>query len=150
MRVDISNQRHDRTGWANFLNRCKGTVSTEAGSWFLELDDATVDAIRRRTREQVGGVEIADDSMLLKLAYRCPAPLRKVAARLYRAVGGRFEYQTVAKEAESYDSIHAQFFAGKPRAPVYGKCISSRHFDAVGTKTLPDHVSRSVQRHSGG
>jgi hypothetical protein len=135
MRVDISNQRHDRTGWANFLNRCKGTVSTEAGSWFLERDDATVNAIRRRTREQVGGVEIADDSMLLKLGYRSPAPLRKVAARLYRAVGGRFEYQTVAKEVESYNSIHAQFFAGKPRAPVYGKCISSRHFDAVGTKT---------------
>jgi hypothetical protein len=135
MRVDISNQRHDRAGWANFLNRCKGTVSTEAGSWFLERDDATVNAIRRRTREQIGGIEIADDSMLLKLAYRFPAPLRKMTARLYRAVGGRFEYQTVAQEAESYDSIHARFFAGKPRAPVYGKCISSRHFDAVGTKT---------------
>ena len=135
MRVDISNQRHDRTGWANFLNHCKGTISTEAGSWFLERDDATVNAIRRRTREQVGGVEIADDSVLLKFAYRSPASLRKLAARLYRAVGGHFEYQTVADEAISYATIHAQFFAGKPKAPVYGKCISSRHFDAVGTKT---------------
>src|SRR5215831_21177000 len=50
MRVDISNQRHDRPGWASFLNHCKGTVSTEAGSWFLERDDETVNAIRRRTR----------------------------------------------------------------------------------------------------
>jgi Glycosyl transferases group 1 len=135
IRVDISHQRHDRPGWANFLNRCKGTVSTEAGSWFLERDDATVNAIRRRTREQVGGVEISDDSMLLKLAYRLPASLRKLAARLYGAAGGHFEYQTVAEEVIPYETIHAQYFAGKPKAPVYGKCISSRHFDAVGTKT---------------
>src|SRR5262245_4802265 len=135
MTVDISNQRHDRRGWATFLNHCKGTVSTEAGSWFLERDDTTVNAIRRWAREQVGGIEIADDSMLLKFAYRSPASFRKLAARLYRAVGGQFEYQTVAEEAISYETIHAQFFAGKPKAQVYGKCISSRHFDAVGTKT---------------
>jgi hypothetical protein len=135
MRIDISHQRHDRTGWANFLNHCKGTISTEAGSWFLERDDATVNAIRRRTREQVSGVEIADDSVLLKFAYRWPASLRKLAARFYRAMGGHFEYQTVAEEVISYETIHAQFFAGKPKAPVYGKCVSSRHFDAVGTKT---------------
>ena len=27
------------------------------------------------------------------------------------------------------------FFARRERTPVYGKCISSRHFDAIGTKT---------------
>lgn len=46
LRVDISDSRFTRDGWAVFLNRCKSTVSTEAGTWFLERDDATVNAIR--------------------------------------------------------------------------------------------------------
>ena len=58
--VDISNQRHSRAGWAEFLNRCKGTVATEAGSWFLERDDTTVNAIRDFMRGQVRGIEIAE------------------------------------------------------------------------------------------
>ena len=45
MKINISNDRFNRSGWANFLNLCKGTVSTEAGSWFLEKDDATVEAV---------------------------------------------------------------------------------------------------------
>ena len=61
MSVDISNQRLNRQEWAEFLNRCKGTVSTEAGSWFVERDDATVNAIRRQASMQNSGVEIAND-----------------------------------------------------------------------------------------
>src|SRR6202030_776562 len=41
--VDISHEKLARSEWAKFLNRCKGTVSTESGSWFLERDDATVE-----------------------------------------------------------------------------------------------------------
>ena len=41
----------------------------------------------------------------------------------------------MAEEPLSYEDIYARFFADKPRAPVYSKCISSRHFDAIGTKT---------------
>jgi spore maturation protein CgeB len=35
----------------------------------------------------------------------------------------------------SFAEIEARFFAGRPRCPVYSKCISSRHFDAAGTGT---------------
>ena len=31
--------------------------------------------------------------------------------------------------------IFDKFFAGRQRPAFYGKCISSRHFDAAGTKT---------------
>ena len=37
--------------------------------------------------------------------------------------------------AVSFADIEARFFAGRPRCPVYSKCISSRHFDAAGTGT---------------
>ena len=42
----MSDERLDRKGWANYLNQCKATVATEAASWFLERDDATVNSIR--------------------------------------------------------------------------------------------------------
>jgi spore maturation protein CgeB len=35
----------------------------------------------------------------------------------------------------SFADIETRFFAGRPRCPVYSKCISSRHFDAAGTGT---------------
>ena len=44
--VDISTRKLVRKNWAAFLNRCKGTVGSEAGSWYLDRDDATVEGIR--------------------------------------------------------------------------------------------------------
>ena len=32
--------------------------------------------------------------------------------------------------------IYERFFLNTPKCPAYSKCISSRHFDAIGTKTL--------------
>lgn len=132
--IDISNQRFNRAGWTAFLNRCKGTVSTEAGSWYLERDDATVSAVRKFIREQSGGLEIAHDSKLLRVGFALPRPLRRLASRAFRAIGGRYEHQPVLRPQQEQD-IHRIFFAHKPRPPIYGKCISSRHFDAAGTKT---------------
>ena len=51
LKVDISDTRLDRGGWSEFLNQCRGTIATELGSWFLERDDATVEAIRVHVRE---------------------------------------------------------------------------------------------------
>jgi Glycosyl transferases group 1 len=133
MKVDISNARFNRSGWANFLNLCKGTVSTEAGSWFLEKDDATVEAIRHYVHEHANGIVIANDSKLWKLAHAVPLWLRRGAKRALSAFDVR--YETLVNEAQSYADIHARFFKKKPRPPVYGKCISSRHFEAIGTKT---------------
>ena len=56
IKIDVSNNRLNRSGWADFLNLCKGTVSTEAGSWFIEHDDATVEAIRRYVHQRSGGI----------------------------------------------------------------------------------------------
>jgi hypothetical protein len=132
--TDISHQRFDRAGWVAFLNRCKGTVSTEAGSWFIERDDATVDAIRKYLREYSSGIAIANDSELLKLIRRLPPRLRQAAVGLARAVGIRHEHEAHV-DPHCYAGIQKRFFEGRPRPQIYGKCISSRHFDAIGTKT---------------
>ena len=134
IKVDISDDRLDRAGWSEFLNDCRGTVSTESGSWFLERDDATVDAIRAYVRGQPGqGFVIANDSVLRKLGHKLPGGIRSLLRRLLRA--GPIRHEALVNEQLSFDDIHRRFFAGRPRAAVYGKCISSRHFDALGTKT---------------
>jgi hypothetical protein len=133
LRTDISNERFNREGWANFLSLCKGTVTTEAGSWFIEKDDATVEAIRRYVRSDSSGILVGHDSNLLTLAQKLPRWLRPAVKKVVHVLG--FRHETVVNEARPLDDIHARFFAGKPRAPVYGKAMSSRHFEAVGTKT---------------
>ena len=129
-----TDDRFERAGWAAFLNRCKGTVSTEAGSWYIERDDATVTAIRAYFAGQRKGLVVAGDSPLRRLAHRLPYGFKAWLKRLMRA--GPLRYEAAADEAMDWAEIEARFFADRPRCPAYGKCISSRHFDAIGTKTL--------------
>jgi hypothetical protein len=128
-------QRFDREGWAAFLDRCKATVATEAGSWFLERDDATVLAIRDHLARNGGrGFVIRADSPLQDLARRLPYQIKALARRLLRS--GPIRHEALTAEAADFAEIHARFFAARARAPVYAKCISSRHFDAIGTRTV--------------
>jgi len=133
--VDISTGRLERNGWAQFLNNCKGTVSSEAGSWFLERDDATVEAIRAWTAERFKGrgVMIANDSPLRRLGHKLPwwmrAALRKLLSR------GVVRHESTLNEELPASEIFDRFFKPRKRPDIYSKCISSRHFDAIGTGT---------------
>jgi hypothetical protein len=132
--VDLSNERYNRHGWAEFLNRCRGTVSTEAGSWFLERDDSTVMAIRSYIRNRgAGSIVVRGDSILGRIGSKLPWALRKPLRKMMSH--GVLMHESVLTEQSDFPSIHERFFAGRPRPPVYGKCISSRHFDAIGTRT---------------
>lgn len=127
-------QRFGREGWAAFLDRCKATISTEAGSWYVERDDATVLAIRDYLAHKSGGFVIRADSPLRTLAHRMPYGLKALARRILRA--GPIRHEALTAEQADFVEIYDKFFAGKPRAPAYTKCISSRHFDAIGTRTV--------------
>ena len=134
--VDIGTQRFARAEWAAFLNRCRGTVSSEAGSWHLECDDATVEAIRAYVtrRYSAKGFTIANDSPLRRLGHKLPWPIRSALRQIMRR--GPIRHEAAVNENVPFDEIFERFFAGKPRCPVYSKCISSRHFDAIGTGTV--------------
>jgi spore maturation protein CgeB len=132
--LDLSTEaRYDRAGWAAFLNRCKATISSEAGSWYLERDDATVLAIRDYAARESGWV-LRADSPLQHLARHLPYGVKAILRRFLRNTMLRHE----ALDAERLDfaEVNRRFFADRPRASVYSKCISSRHFDAIGCKTL--------------
>jgi len=131
--VDISDVRYDRAGWAAFLDRCKGTVATEAGSWYLERDDATVNEIRRHLLDEARGLVIPNDSPLRVLGHKLPWSLRAFLRKALRTWPLRHE--SALNEQASHENIYNRFFPGRQKPPVYGKCISSRHFDAIGTRT---------------
>jgi hypothetical protein len=134
LNVDISDSRFDRSGWADFLGRSKGTVATEAGTWYLERDDATVNGIRDFVLARSGrGIVIRNDSMLRTIGHKLPWWARALARRLLRH--GPVRHEALVNESADAREIHERFFAVRPRPAIHGKCISSRHFDAAGTKT---------------
>ncbi len=135
--VDVSTtERLDRQGWCNFLNRCKGTFSNEAGSFYLERDDRTVNEIRSYVlakEKDRAGIVIANDSPLRRFGHRLPWQI-KVALRPILS-RGPVRHEMLINETLDFEEIYARFYRDRPHAPVYAKAISSRHFDAIGTQT---------------
>lgn len=121
--------------WAAFLTSCKGTVATEAGTSYLEKDDRTVNRIADHLARR-------DPTLLLHgLEKRVAHPwLRR---RVSTVAQGLTALLTRRGWAPSVDAIYERadlaelrerFFRHHP-ASLDGKCISSRHFEAIGTKT---------------
>ena len=73
LRVDIdTGNRLDRSGWARFLNDCRGKIGTEAGSWYLEHDDRAVLEIRDFLRRRAGRGALRADGSIHALGRRLP------------------------------------------------------------------------------
>jgi hypothetical protein len=134
LRTDIGSERLNRADWAKFLNRCRGTLATEAGSWYLQRDDALVRDVSAHYAK--GGLLTLSSNhvALRRLAHRLPWRVRELLLRWLSR--GPLRYQATALSDVPEQEILERFFAQAPRAPVYGKCISSRHFDAIGTGTV--------------
>lgn len=131
--VDISTDRLDRHGWARFLNSCRATVSSEASGWYLERDDATVLAIQQYAREQSrGSVVISSTGLARRIGHRTPWWVRRSARRLLSRGPLRFDDSTL--ELLDDNDVQARFF-DRPKPDFYAKCVSSRHFDAIGAGT---------------
>jgi hypothetical protein len=134
LNVEVSDQRLDRKGWADYLNQCKATIATEAGSWYLERDDATVNAIRdyvlaKRTK----GLVLRNDSALRRFGHLLPWWMKSIMRGAMR--NGPIQHEALINEQLDPKEIFDRFFTGQQRPRIYSKCISSRHFDAAGTKT---------------
>lgn len=134
LRVDVGADRFDRDGWAAFLNRCKATVATEAGTSYLQRDDAIVREVQRFLRERFPGtLEIPASSPLRRAYHRLPAPVRH---SIRSALGAKVVDEAGLHIEELRDEIQRRFFRSAVGEHIDGKCISSRHFDAIGTRTL--------------
>jgi hypothetical protein len=134
LRVDVTNgARFNRSGWASYLNDCRGTIGSEAGTWFLERDDRTALAIRDYLNARAGGARLRADSAMHRALRRLPYPVKEALKRALNVLPLRHE--AVDDDKIDFAAVEARFFAGRPHCPAYSKCISSRHFDAAGTGT---------------
>jgi hypothetical protein len=132
--VDISeDKRLGRRQWSKFLADCRGTISTETGSWYLERDDVLMTRIREYFKSKRTGIVISNDGGLRRLARHLPSPVKAALwPMLHR---GPIGFEVFDDLATPFEDLDQRFFREAKRSPVYSKAISSRHFDAIGTKT---------------
>ena len=134
LKVDISeDKRLGRAEWADFLGQCRGTVSTEAGSWFIAPNDEFIGRIAAYLRERHTGLVISNDSWLRRAARHLPSPVKSLLWAVTKH--GPVKFEVTNDNAVPFDELYERFFRDTPRPSAYGKAISSRHFDAIGTKT---------------
>lgn len=138
LKVDLGineNHRFNRTGWTQFLNQCKATISTEAGSFYLEKDDQLVNRIVSYLGKETQSFILPNESSWARKTYQKILP-NFLRAIIRKSFAKRLIEKDRLGENDNFSEIWEKFFKNKDKAPVYSKCISSRHFDAVGTKTL--------------
>lgn len=134
LNIDLSTtNRLDRAGWSAFLNDCRFTVATEAGSSHLQRDDVLALQIRAYIDQRRKGIVIRPNSLLRGTARRIPWALREKLYRLLPYI--RIAHEALETDADLQNEIIDRFFAHLPPATHHGGCISSRHFDAMGCGT---------------
>ncbi len=150
VRAKTRSQRLTRYEWANFLNDCKGTASSEAGTYYLEKDDKTVLEVMNYLKEKIKKEKktqkiIDNENKLWKIWNLLPFSLREFIKRnlfikdtfLSSFTKSLINWDGyISYEENFFEEVYNLFFKNKPKAPVYTKAISSRHFDAIGTKTV--------------
>ncbi len=126
--------RFNREGWATFLNSCKTTLSTEAGSLYLQRDDSLVEEIRNYLLKNSKKFILPNETQLRKIYRRIlPSFLRKI---IFFLLKNKLTEAHGVDQGVDFDKIYQKFFSTASKCPFYSKAISSRHFDAIGTKTL--------------
>lgn len=126
-------QRLKPEAWAEFLQNCRGTIGCEAGSWYLDRDDALVNRIYADVKRTRKGIVLSEDTPLRGAFRKLPAGLKKAAGHILRY--GPVKYAPFEDESLDFQRLEQAFFKSATKAPVYSKCISSRHFEAAGTGT---------------
>ncbi|MGA8321729.1 MAG: hypothetical protein WB774_13130, partial [Xanthobacteraceae bacterium] len=83
-------------------------MSTEAGGWFLERDDTTVDSIRAYLRGKNSGTfTIAYGSPPQRLGQKLPQPVRTALRRILRS--GPLRHEGLVNEQAPFAGIHRRF-----------------------------------------
>jgi hypothetical protein len=137
--IKLSNDeytRFTRDEWAQFLNQIKMTLATEAGSFFLARDDQLRDHVRDALQAASSRHVITRVPAFAKTIMNW-VPLRfrhKIKLALGHVVVSAHDIDE--RDAHKSQALIDKHYPKTLACPVYSKAISSRHFDAIGTKTL--------------
>ena len=132
--VDASHEKRlNSSEWFNFLSRSRFTVSSEAGAKYIFRDDQIWNPVKEYFATEKKFSALENDVSGMSLLRRIPAPLKSILKKFLSNLGmnqGSL-YKPDSKELEKLISlVDLEKYESKN-----GKCISSRHFDAIATGT---------------
>ncbi|MEK7448910.1 MAG: glycosyltransferase [Planctomycetota bacterium] len=137
LRLDVSTDYRARFSsgkWSEFLNKCKGTLATEAGSYYLEKDDATVIKIAGYIKNRCGPLQKYSFKFEERYKKFIPVFFKSILRTIMGISGTEERYGKGIYYSVGFEEIYERFFKNYLNS-LNGKCISSRHFEAIGTKT---------------
>ena len=128
--VDASHEKRlNSSEWFNFLARSRFTVSSEAGAKYIFRDDQIWDPVKEYFATEKKFSALENDVGGMSLLRRLPAPLKSILKKFLSNLGlnqGSL-YKPDSKELEKLMSlVELEKYESRN-----GKCISSRHFDAI-------------------
>jgi len=138
--LDGGQKRLNRNEWAFFLSNIRGTFSTEAGSFYLFKNDELVINIYHYIINNNKKIVLKGENVIKKIYRLLPSNIRYyLKSFLFKKsfIKNLIQIDNYAIYYESsFDEIYEKFFKNIEKPQYYRKAISSRHFDAIGTKTI--------------
>ena len=132
--VDASHKKRlNSSEWFDFLSRSRFTVSSEAGAKYIFRDDQIWNQVKEYFATEKKFSALDNDVSGMNLLRRLPSPLKSMLKKFLSNLGlnqGSL-YKPDSKELEKLISlVELEKFESRN-----GKCISSRHFDAIAAGT---------------
>jgi hypothetical protein len=129
LKVDIrTNVSYGRKGWAAFLNSTRATIGAESGAVYLRRDDDIL--VQTEAELGVSSGDLRARARLRPVHRYLPRPVKNALRRGADRVAGRSHAPTAPVAVGALPAAPTA-----PEGTRSGKCISSRHFDAIGTET---------------
>jgi hypothetical protein len=128
--VDASNEKRlNSSEWFDFLSKSRFTVSSEAGAKYIFRDDRIWNPVKEYFATEKKFSALENDASGMNLLRRLPSPLKSILKKFLSNLGlnqGSL-YKPDSKELEKLISlVDLEKYESRD-----GKCISSRHFDAI-------------------
>ena len=132
--VDASHEKRlNSPEWFDFLSRSRFTVSSEAGAKHIFRDDQIWNPVKEYFATEKKFSALENDVIGMNLLRRLPSPLKSLLKKFLSNLGlnqGSL-YKPDSKELEKLISlVDLEKYESRN-----GKCISSRHFDAIAAGT---------------
>ncbi len=132
LNLSIDNTRYDAKNWSIFLNSCKSVISSEAGSYYVDIDDKIVRQIILEITQKTKKI-IIPRTNIDKYFYKLPLIIKKIFK--FFLTKTPISHSNLVFEDAEFSLFYEKYFKKIKKPSIHFKCISSRNFDAIGTKT---------------
>jgi hypothetical protein len=135
LNVDFSqSNRLSKFEWQNLLSKSRFTASTEAGSRYVFRDDQVWQNFKEYLfRNPQKSISVTNDANGMVFLRRLPHPMKKTVRKILNFVG--VTQGSLYKPSSDEEEIFLSLISPHKFEHKDGKCLSSRHFDAIASNT---------------